>query len=257
MSKKIIRVEGEASDETPRATTKQFVATAEAVGKAKQLRMFAIFAWLIAMAGQVYAILKLIHDDKLTWLIVAIVVMLALAVTGNLLWKKANRLDSASEKDGFKFFVQNQLGAILSALAFLPLLIFILTNKNISGKTKGIAGVVAGIALLVGVGTGIDFNPPSVEQYTEQTREVEMLNDGNNFVYWTKSGSKYHLYSDCSYINTDRTVEINEGSVAQARELKNITELCSRCRGKAMKAKNLSEDDVINEVKQVMDSISP
>jgi hypothetical protein len=47
------------------------------------------------------------------------------------------------------------------------------------------------------------------------------------------------LYSDCSYINSDRTVEIFEGTVAQARELKNITDLCDRCENRAVKEKGL------------------
>lgn len=74
---------------------KQFVATDEAKGKAKQLRLFAFLAWLIAIAGEIFTILKLISNETMVWLIVAIVVILALAVTGSLLWKKANRLDPA------------------------------------------------------------------------------------------------------------------------------------------------------------------
>src|SRR5690554_7903250 len=100
------------------------------------------------------------------WLIVVIVVILALAITGSTLWKKANRLDPASEKDKVRFFVQNQLGAIMGVLAFLPLVILIFMNKDIDGKTKGIAGSIAVVALLVAGITGADFNPPSVEKYT-------------------------------------------------------------------------------------------
>ncbi|MEX0275243.1 MAG: hypothetical protein AB3N16_12785 [Flavobacteriaceae bacterium] len=143
---------------------KKFVASPEAKSKAKTFRIIAFIAWLLAIAGQVYAILKLIGNDTLTYLIIAIVIILALAVTGNLLWKKANRLDPASEKDKTRFFIQNQLGAFMGVLAFLPMVILILTNKNLDGKTKGIAGAVAGIAMLVAGTTGIDFNPPSVEK---------------------------------------------------------------------------------------------
>ncbi|MFN3951289.1 MAG: hypothetical protein ACK4KT_02675 [Thermaurantimonas sp.] len=67
--------------------------------------------------------------------------------------------------------------------------------------------------------TGIDFNPPSIEQFTDQIQEVESLTR-SNFVYWTKTGTKHHLYSDCRYINTNRTTEIFEGTVQEARELK-------------------------------------
>src|SRR5574338_541004 len=125
------------------AEQKIFVASEESKAKAKQLRLFAILAWVVAIAGEIFAILKLIHNETLVWLIVAIVVILILAVTGSMLWKKSNRLDPASEKDKVKFFIQNQLGAILGVLAFLPLVIAIFMNKDIDKKTKGIAGVIA------------------------------------------------------------------------------------------------------------------
>ena len=145
-----------------------FQASPEAKGKAKQLRLFAVLAWVIAMAGQVFAILKLLSNDMLTWLIAAIVVILICAMTGSYLWKKANRLDPASEKDKTRFFIQNQLGAIMGVLAFLPLVILIFTNKDLDGKTKGIAGSIATVALLAAGIQGADFNPPSVEKYTEE-----------------------------------------------------------------------------------------
>ncbi len=164
---------------------------------------------------------------------------LIFAVVGSLLWKKSNRLDPASEKEPFKFFVQNQLGAILGVLAFLPLVILIFTNKNLKGKQKGLVGAVAVVAMLIAGITGVDFNPPSVEQYAEQTARVESLNNGLNHVYWTKFGSSYHLFSDCGYINSAKTDEIFQGTVAQARELKNITDLCDRCGARAERDKAL------------------
>ncbi len=241
--KKITKVE-DVESPAVQGGGKIFEASPESKAKAKQLRLFAFLAWIIAIAGQIFAILKLLSDEYLVWLIVAIVVILALAITGSYLWKKANRLDPASEKQKVKFFIQNQLGAIMSVLAFLPLVIFIFTNKNLSKQTKGIAGTIAVIALLVAGFAGVDFNPASIEQYTEQTKEIELLNDGFNNVYWTPSGTRYHIYPDCSYINTDRTSEIFEGTVASAREIKNITELCSRCRTRRMKEKDITEEDL-------------
>ena len=44
---------------------KVFVASPEAKGRAKQLRLFAMLAWIIAIAGQVFAILKLIHNETM------------------------------------------------------------------------------------------------------------------------------------------------------------------------------------------------
>lgn len=71
---------------------KLFMASEEAKGQARQLRLFAILAWVMAMAGQVFAILKLIHNETLTWLIVAIVAILILAILGSWLWKKPTAL---------------------------------------------------------------------------------------------------------------------------------------------------------------------
>lgn len=235
-SKKITVVDGEEPQTTSTRTT--FVPTEEAKGKATQLRLFAGLLWLGAIVAQVAAIILLRKqaENFMAWVIGLIVVDLALAIIGSMLWKKSNRLDPASEKNGFKFFMQNQLGVVVAVIAFLPLIIIILTNKNISGKQKAILGSIAGVALAIAGITGADFNPPSVEQYTEQTAQVESLNNGVNNVFWTKSGKSYHLYQDCWHINGAKTTEIFQGTVAKARELKNITDLCDDCEKRAKKA---------------------
>jgi hypothetical protein len=188
--------------------------------KVKQLRLFAMLAWIIAIAGEIFAILKLIGDDTLTWLIVTIVGILILSVVGSMLWK-SRRLDPASEKDSFRFFVQNQLGAIMGVLAFLPLVILIFMDKNASGKTKGIAGAVAVVALLIAGITGVDFNPPSIEKYTEQinsqTAELKTLNNGSDLVYWTNQGNKYHIFEDCQHIKNRNTQRYGRRSLEGAK----------------------------------------
>ncbi len=228
--------------------TTKFVASPEAKSKAKQLRIFAFIAWLFAMAGQVYAIFNLISDDTLVWLIVAILVILALAITGSTLWKRANKLDPASEKEPTKFFIQNQLGAIMGVLAFLPLVIMIFTNKNVSGKTKGIAGSIAAIAMVAAGITGADFDPPSVEKYTEeikkQNEEARSLNINTDQVYWSKAGNKYHAYDDCQYI---KGKTLSSGSIKQSWEDKGISELCKVC------AKKASKKAVPADVKELME----
>ena len=221
---------------------KVFEASIESKAKAKKLRIFAFIAWILAMAGQVYAILKLISNETMVWLIVVIAVILALAITGSLLWKKANRLDPI-KKDKAKFFIQNQLGAIMGMLAFLPLVILIFMNKNIDGKTKGIAGAVAIVAMLAAGITGVDFNPPSVEQYTkeinEQTSTIKKLNLDNDNVYWTSAGNKYHIFEDCQHIRGRKTV--TNGTVKESWEQKGISELCKTCEKRAIKERDISE----------------
>lgn len=237
-TKKITQVEGGESPAAAREA-KPFVASGENKGKAKSLRLFAIISWIVAIGLEVGAILLLRKPPvTMAWLIALIAADLIFAVIGNLLWKSANKLSPASEKEPVRFFIQNQLGAIISVIAFLPLVILIFTNKDLKGKQKGIVGAIAVIALLIAGATGIDFNPPSQEQYAQQTAQVESLS-GANHVFWTKSGTKYHLYSDCYHINTNKTDEIFSGTVAQARELKNITELCNTCENRIKKEKDL------------------
>jgi hypothetical protein len=244
MVKKITKVEGgETTSASTTTETRPFVVTEESKSKARTFRIIAIISFIVAIGFEVFAIIQLKKVPiNTTWLIILIVADLIFAVIGSLLWKRSNRLDPASEKDKTRFFIQNQLGLIISILAFLPLVILIFTNKDLSGKQKGLVGSIAVVALLIAGALGIDFNPPSQEQYLEQTQEVESLNNGLNHVYWTKSGHSYHLYQDCSYINTDRTDEIFEGTVAQARELKNITDLCDRCGNRAKKEKGILEE---------------
>ncbi|HLS12786.1 MAG TPA: hypothetical protein VK050_11540 [Flavobacteriaceae bacterium] len=224
---------------------KVFQASAEAKGKAKQFRLFAFLAWFLAMAGQGFAIYKLIYEGLLTRLtedntllitfIIVIVVILALAITGSTLWKKANRLDPASEKNKAKFFFQNQLGAIMNVLAFLPLVILIFMNKDADKKTKGIAGSIAVVALLIAGISGVDFAPPSIEKYTEeinaQTEVVKSLNHDQDNVYWTRAGNRYHIFKDCQHI-VGRD-EINNGTTKESWEEKGISELCKTCESRA------------------------
>lgn len=221
---------------------KVFEASPEARGKAKKLRLFAFLAWIVAIAGQLYAILNLISNETLIWLIIAIVVILILAITGSTLWKKANRLNPASEKDKVRFFVQNQLGAIMGVLAFLPLVVLIFMDKKIDGKTKGIAGSIAVVAMAAAGITGADFNPPSIEKYTEeinqQTDDLKKINLDNDNVYWTTSGNKYHIFEDCYHI---KNRSISNGTVKESWEQKGISELCKTCRKRAIKERNISE----------------
>jgi dipeptide/tripeptide permease len=222
-------------------------ASAESKGQAKSLRLFAILAWVVAIGLEIWAIIMLKTPPiSMAWLIGLIVVDLGFAILGSVLWKKSNRLDPASEKDKTRFFIQNQLGVIISVIAFLPLVVLIFTNKDLNGKQKGILGSVAVVAMLIASIVGIDFNPASIEQYTKQTQEVEVLM-GTNKVFWTESGSSYHLFHDCSYINSDRTKAIFDGTVAKARELKNITDICDRCKHRVEKEKELDKFKTINK----------
>ncbi|MDR1757615.1 MAG: hypothetical protein LBR51_01460 [Bacteroidales bacterium] len=253
-SKKVTEVGRSETTSVSSNQGKGFVPTAEAKGKATQLRVLAAVFWILAVIAQLGAIWHLLHIPEsgvIMWLVILLIAVdLALAITGSMFWKKSNRFDPASEKKKFLFFLQNQLGIFTAIVAFLPLVIVIFRSNNLSGKQKGILGGIAIAALAAAGLLGADFNPPSQEQYAEQTAQVESLT-GNNHVYWTKSGTKYHIYDDCQHINTNKTDEIFSGTVANAREEKNITELCKTCATRAEKAKG---QDPVNAEETLPDS---
>ena len=248
------------------APQKTFVPTAEAKGKATQLRLFAVLAWIVAIVAEVGAILVLIKSAKpivtstWVWMIALIVIDLVFVIIGSTLWKKANRLDPASKADKTRFFLQNQLGVIVSVIAFLPLVLLIFTNKDLDGKQKGILGGIAALALVIAGISSADFNPPSVEEYTKQSSYVTDLM-GADHVYWTKSGTKYHLYDDCQYLKGDRTTEIFEGgTVADAfaanHKIKpDASSLCSACEKRAAKERGWTDDQLQNEKNRIFSAV--
>src|SRR5690606_5291367 len=129
---------------------------------------------------------------------------------------KANRLDPASRSNKVRFFIQNQLGVIITIIAFVPIIILIFMNKDMDGKQKGIAGGIA-IVLLVAVGLlSAEFDPVSTESMDEQTQEVIALT-GSDHVVWTTYGKVYHLCDAVSDVNRESAdMTIFEGTVAQA-----------------------------------------
>lgn len=237
MAKKVVRVETDSKDtdaKDPDAAQRgrasggsgggdvdpTWTPTPEAKGKATKLRLIAAVLWLLAIGGEMYGIFGLLRDDpvKTSLLIGLIVVIGLLAVGGSLLWKKANRLDPASKADTVRFFVQNQLGAILTVIAFLPLIVLILLNKDMDPKQKALAGGIGALVMIAATAVGIDWDAPSVEQYTEETSQVEDI-VGDNLVYWTEAGNVFHLCPEVSDLQREsKDNKIYSGTVAEAHE---------------------------------------
>ena len=155
--------------------TNAWQATQDQKSSAKKLRLFAGVSWLVAIGTEIGAIVLLLkdkfNDGNLVLLIGLLVVIAVFAIAGSLFWKRANKHDPATKAEPAKFFIQNQLGAIITVIAFLPLLALIFLDKDMDPKNKKIAGAVGvGLAMLATV-VGIDFNPPSTEQYTQDMNE--------------------------------------------------------------------------------------
>ena len=213
---KIIKIE-QTGDPKQRATTR---------------RVWAIICWVIAIAFEVIGILKL--TDVINWfgglevstfLIICIVLDLVFVIIGSLLWKKANHIDPISEKNQVKFWTRNNLWTILSVLAFLPLIIFVFTDKDLDKKSKGLVGGIAIVALVIAGFASYDYNPVSSEQLERAEKEVLQVSPSGT-VYWAEYSKKYHVDKDCPAFSNSEVVY--EGTVADAFE-RGLTDPCRRC----------------------------
>jgi hypothetical protein len=164
------------TDNKPAAdVTKDWQATQGQKSSAKRLRLFAALCWIIAIGGEIAGVVLLYQhkfDQGNLPLLIGILVGIAIfAIAGNLLWKAANRHDPARASDKARFFFQNQLGAIITLIAFLPLVLLIFTDKNMDPQSKKVAGGVGAVLAVVAALIGVSYQPPSVEQYTQDMNE--------------------------------------------------------------------------------------
>lgn len=229
-TKKVVRAQpkertGAKDTSTDRPGAPTWEATDESKKQALIFRIIAGVLWLIAIGIEVYLIFGVLAKDHgddgfpMVKLIVLLVIMGILSIVGSVLWKKANHMDPASEKDKIRFFVQNQLGAFIAVIAFLPLVILVLTNDEMDKNQKAVAGGIAGVLLVVATLVGIDFNPASVEKYTieaqwDQQRVIAIT--GEDEVYWVKTGKVFHLCPEVSPLENSTADEIIEGTVQDA-----------------------------------------
>ena len=190
--------------------------TAEADSRAGKLRLIAGVLWLLAIGLEVYGIFGLLLNDGILetdtsvsddgtvtagesfpdwafWVLIGLLVVMAiLTIIGSQLWKKAQELDPPSEKNPVSFFLKSQLGAIIPLIAFVPIIVFIFLNKNMSKQQKGWAGGVGIVLGIIAVALGVNYDPPSQEEYTaDQQAVIQLL--GEDKVYWAGGGEVYHV----------------------------------------------------------------
>ncbi len=194
-------------------------------------RIAAVILWILALGCEVLAILffrcaidwgVLFNEPghTIAW-IAALVLDLIFLIIGSLLWKKGNHLDPAKKAQKTKFWIQNNLGVIVAVLAFVPFIIFALTDKNATKKSKTLATIVAVVALVIGLLFGIDWNPQSQEQMLEDA--------GFTTVYWTESGTVFHTHDDCGHLaNTENLLTGSSAAAIEAGK----TRLCKTCEKK-------------------------
>ena len=200
---------------------------AKPVGNAGGLRVGAVILWIVAIAFEVLAILVLFGKINISfmpqiWQLIAFLVLdLICVIIGSSLWKKANHIAPASAANKAKFWLWNNLGVIVSCFAFVPIIILMLTNKDLDKKTKIIATIVAIIALLIGGAASFDYNPVSSEELSAAEAAL-----GDTIVYWAPFGKVYHTHDDCSALNVSET--LTYGTVDEAVAA-NRTRLCKFC----------------------------
>ena len=200
------------------------------VGNATPYRIGAIVLWVLAIGFEVLAVLvtfgkiDLKFMSQIAQLILFLVLDLAAVIVGAQLWKKANHIDPASKKNKTKFWLWNNMGLIVAIFAFVPLIILLLTNKNLDKKTRTIAVIAACAALLIGGAASIDYNPVSAEE--KQVAEANITGE----VCWTRYGKVYHVYVDdetwCQHLNNSD--EVWHGTVEEAIAA-GKTRLCKTC----------------------------
>lgn len=184
--------------------------------KAKPLRIVSWILWILAIACEIILVLlingTIYAQDPSTFLYIGLAVDFILVLIAGQLWKKANDCDPASKSDEFKFFLQNQLGTIMTIVAFLPLIIIILTNKNLDGKTKKLASIIGIVLMLIAGIASYDFNPPSQEDLAQAKAQAASVNGG--IAYWTRFGKSYHFDPNCQTLLNSEV--IFHGSVEEA-----------------------------------------
>ncbi len=200
--------------------------------RAKGFRIGAWVLWLVGIAFEVLAILMLnktmyVPAEKFQlFFFGALAVDLVAVVVASQLWKKANHIDPASEANKAKFILNNNLGVIMSIIAFLPILILLLTNKDLDKKTKKIASIVAAAALVVASLASVDYNPVSQEQLASAKEDVAENSLDGSTVYWTQFGKSYHYDPDCHTIANSKNVYY--GTIDEAFEAKR-SDPCDYC----------------------------
>lgn len=186
--------------------------------RARLYRVVAASAWTVAIVAELVAMTTVLRQvpPNLSLLLGILAAIGTLSITGSLLWKRSNALDPASKSETVRFFIQNQLGAMISVVAFLPLIWFVITSKNLTPKQKTVVGGFGSVIAAIAVIVGTSWSPPSVEQYANESSIVTELT-GQDLVFWTRSGQVFHLCAAVPDVNREsQDGQIYEGTVAEA-----------------------------------------
>ncbi|MBO5606346.1 MAG: hypothetical protein J5930_00465 [Treponema sp.] len=213
-------------------------------GNATGLRVGAVILWIAALAFEVLAVALILEKllvlpkiDPLYKGIAALVLDMVCVIIGSQLWKKANHIDPASQKNAVKFWLWNNMGVIVAAVAFIPFIIILLTNKDADKKTKVVGTVVAAIFLAISGLASYDWNPVSQEAVAAAT--------AGQSVYWTEHGKKFHTHEDCQAL--DRTETLYNGTAQEAIDAGKGT-ICKFCEKRDAAALEAAQEAIDGEL---------
>ncbi|MCL1790628.1 MAG: hypothetical protein FWG40_04635 [Peptococcaceae bacterium] len=193
-------------------------------GNPMLFRMIAVVLWILGLACEVVGILVILEKltmpgfSSIVWLVIALVLDLVFVVSGSLLWKRANKIDPPSEKNKVEFFIKTQLGAIIAVIAFFPILVILLMDKNMDKKAKTWISILAGICLVIAVGLSIDYDPISLEDLEQMRVNADNSDFGTGIVQWSKNSKVYHTWIDCSSLKRIKEENLTESDVDDAFE---------------------------------------
>lgn len=180
-------------------------------GAALPFRIGAVVLWALGIACEIMAILVangtlfLPGLSQMAWIIAWVIADLVFVVVGSQLWKHANHVSPASKENKLAYWVQTDLGIIIAAIAFAPIVIVLLSNKNLDKQTKRIGSIVAVIALIAALASGVDYHPVTQEDLDQAEAGAAVLSD-DGLAYWTPFGEVYHFNPDCQYIKNSATI---------------------------------------------------
>ena len=221
---------------------------AERKGNATPFRIASAALWVLGIVAEVLAVVFLKKNKSTPWVITPLVIDFVLVVVGSQLWKHANHIDPPAKSEGFMYWLKTELGLVVAVIAFAPIVVILLLDKKADKKVKGIATIVAVVALVLAGVSGVDYHPATQEGLDAATQQAALLSDGG-VAYWTEGGSVYHFNPDCQALT--HSAEIKQGTIEQAFDAGKTRgcKFCTEAEGDDVLDEKKSDADVIADAK--------
>lgn len=242
---------GDTSDR-PASEAKPTVDMAASRAQRKQnslpFRLAAVGLWITGLALEIVSILclngtlYLPGPSQFTWFIIFLVIDFVAVVIGSQLWKRANHMNPPSKENKALYWLQTELGVLVAIVAFAPIVIILLLDKNADKRARTVGVAVAAVALVVAGASGVDYNPTSQEEYDQAVEAAALFGDESGTVFWTTYGRVYHLNPDCQAIQNSATIYSGSVDDAFAAKRSRACQFCAVEGGSDLLGTSSSED---------------